>query len=161
MATYTPNYNLKKPGTSDNVIIGDLNGNMDLLDSIIHALPQLDDLYYKNGDTYETSESTQFPGMCNNAGTGLVFTVVVPKSLKNISTVTATYVKGIIYGESGRVDSHNSSSYNWLTNYSVTASIISDNAVKVTITTDGGSYEGASSNTQIIASLTLKLSFAT
>ncbi len=29
---YTPNYNLKKPGDEDNVLVGDLNDNMDTLD---------------------------------------------------------------------------------------------------------------------------------
>lgn len=32
---YTTNLNLKKPGTSDNVSIGDLNDNMDLIDAAI------------------------------------------------------------------------------------------------------------------------------
>ena len=34
MATYTPNYNLKKPGASDTVDIADINGNMDVIDQI-------------------------------------------------------------------------------------------------------------------------------
>ena len=32
MATYTPNYNLKKPASSDTVDIADINGNMDIID---------------------------------------------------------------------------------------------------------------------------------
>lgn len=32
---YTTNLNLKKPGTSDNVSIGDLNDNMDIIDAAI------------------------------------------------------------------------------------------------------------------------------
>lgn len=35
MATYTTNLNLKKPAASDNVSIGDINGNMDTLDSAV------------------------------------------------------------------------------------------------------------------------------
>lgn len=34
MATYTPNYNLKKPATTDVVNIADINGNMDIIDTI-------------------------------------------------------------------------------------------------------------------------------
>lgn len=35
MATYTENLNLKKPATGDQVLIGDINGNMDILDSAV------------------------------------------------------------------------------------------------------------------------------
>jgi len=35
MATYTTNLNLKKPAASDLVSIGDINGNMDTLDSAV------------------------------------------------------------------------------------------------------------------------------
>ena len=38
MATYTPNYNLKKPSTSDTIKIADLNGNMDIVDSTMKTL---------------------------------------------------------------------------------------------------------------------------
>ena len=34
MATYTTNYNLKKPASSDTVDIADINGNMDIIDTI-------------------------------------------------------------------------------------------------------------------------------
>lgn len=37
MATYTPNYNLKKPATSDLVSIADINGNMDAVDAALKA----------------------------------------------------------------------------------------------------------------------------
>lgn len=41
MATYTPNYNLKKPATTDLVSIADINENMDTLDTVISSLPAL------------------------------------------------------------------------------------------------------------------------
>lgn len=37
MATYTTNLNLKKPDTTDNVSIADINGNMDIIDAQIKA----------------------------------------------------------------------------------------------------------------------------
>lgn len=37
MATTTTNYNLKKPATTDNVSIADINGNMDIIDAQIKA----------------------------------------------------------------------------------------------------------------------------
>lgn len=35
---YTKNYNLKKPGDQDNVLVGDLNENMDTVDATMKAL---------------------------------------------------------------------------------------------------------------------------
>lgn len=35
---YTTNYNLKKPGDQDNVLVGDLNENMDTVDATMKAL---------------------------------------------------------------------------------------------------------------------------
>jgi hypothetical protein len=41
MASYTPNNNLKKPAGTDYVLVGDLNGNMDILDAAVGNLGQL------------------------------------------------------------------------------------------------------------------------
>jgi hypothetical protein len=38
MASYTTNLNLKKPAGSENVAIGDINGNMDIIDTAYGAL---------------------------------------------------------------------------------------------------------------------------
>ena len=38
MATYTTNYNLKKPSSSDAVDIADLNRNMDIIDGTLGGL---------------------------------------------------------------------------------------------------------------------------
>ena len=38
MASYTTNLNLKKPAGSENVAIGDINGNMDTIDTAYGAL---------------------------------------------------------------------------------------------------------------------------
>lgn len=38
MPTYTTNYNLKKPGASDNALISDINGNMDTIDSTLKSI---------------------------------------------------------------------------------------------------------------------------
>jgi len=41
MATYTTNYNLKKPSASDTVDISDINGNMDVIDTQLKAIPRI------------------------------------------------------------------------------------------------------------------------
>lgn len=40
MATFTPNYNLKKPDVIDFINIMDINGNMDILDDLLKTLSE-------------------------------------------------------------------------------------------------------------------------
>ena len=35
MASYTSNYNLKKPAGTENININDINGNMDIIDAAL------------------------------------------------------------------------------------------------------------------------------
>lgn len=44
MATYTTNYNLKKPDLDDFYAVGDFNGNADILDAAMHRM-----VHYANG----------------------------------------------------------------------------------------------------------------
>lgn len=160
MATTTTNLNLIKPDYGDTADIADINGNMDILDAAVAALPTMDDMYYKNGDTYRTTTTTQFAGACSNSGKEIFWTVITPKSLENITSVTVSTLKGIIYGLSGRVDGRTSSSYNWLTSYTVTAEIIGEYAVKMRIATDG-TYTGTGANEPLTVSVEIKLTMAT
>ena len=56
MASYTPNYNLKKPADAESYDIADANGNMDIIDSALASL---------NGKLAWTqlnvTEATEFP----------------------------------------------------------------------------------------------------
>lgn len=51
MASYTSNLNLKKPAGSENVAIGDINNNMDLIDNAYGTLST-------NVDTFKTLTDT-------------------------------------------------------------------------------------------------------
>lgn len=63
MASYTPNYNLKKPADADSYDIADANGNMDLIDS---ALKTLDNkANYKITRYYNTSLDSGGANICN------------------------------------------------------------------------------------------------
>ena len=50
MATYTTNYNLKKPADSDFINIADLNGNADIIDE------ELKVLYYRGLSQWRTEQ---------------------------------------------------------------------------------------------------------
>lgn len=59
MATYTPNYNLKKPADSDSYDIADANGNMDIIDGALNTLNnQIVTQTVANPVTFNTTSTT-------------------------------------------------------------------------------------------------------
>lgn len=50
----------------------------------------LNQFYYQPGDSYTFSGSVACPGFITSSGTTLHFTVILPKSLENISTITCS-----------------------------------------------------------------------
>ena len=97
----------------------------------------IDSLFYKNGDTYETGASARIPitAYLVDSGKTIRVTIPVPKSLKKITSVTVTTMKGALLGDSGYI---NSTNYNtdWLNQTGVTASaaIIDDRTVRIDLT---------------------------
>jgi hypothetical protein len=49
MATNTPNFNLVKPDLTDIVDIGDINGNMDIIDSALASGSGIDSVFLLMG----------------------------------------------------------------------------------------------------------------
>lgn len=79
MASYTTNLNLKKPAGSENVAIGDINGNMDTIDSAYGSLnsktfQQVYNDYIDAGTskTYTLTSNTQCAQIIANNGNGVV-----------------------------------------------------------------------------------------
>lgn len=58
MASYTTNLNLKKPAGSENVAIGDINNNMDTIDTAYGTLNSKIDTYIFNKTYSVTTSST-------------------------------------------------------------------------------------------------------
>lgn len=58
MASYTTNLNLKKPAGSENVAIGDINNNMDIIDNAYGTLNSKQTVYSNN---YTLSEAKTIP----------------------------------------------------------------------------------------------------
>jgi hypothetical protein len=81
---YTTNLNLKKPGTSDNVSIGDLNDNMDIIDAAIAGAGGGADIYTSISVSSWSSDST-YPDYPYRAS--------VP-----ITGVTASDVAEVVFG---------------------------------------------------------------
>lgn len=76
MATYTTNYNLKKPADSDFINIADLNGNADIIDKELKKRPAVgedgklsDSLLPDLSDTYEEKGAAEAAVSAHNTST--------------------------------------------------------------------------------------------
>lgn len=76
MATYTTNYNLKKPADSDFINIADLNGNADIIDKELKKRPVVgedgklsDSLLPDLADTYEEKGTAEAAVSAHNTST--------------------------------------------------------------------------------------------
>lgn len=62
--------------------------------SVVNAINEIyDDNYYKPGDTWEPGIYTAVAGYITSGNKDLNFSIEMPKSLKNISTITITTMK--------------------------------------------------------------------
>lgn len=82
MASYTPNYNLKKPADADSYDIADANGNMDIIDGALNTLNNqvglLDSGSNTTNDILATAVSVTKSSSYN--GSGSSYTGTVPSS---------------------------------------------------------------------------------
>lgn len=94
MATYTPNYNLKKPDANDNYNVQDQNGNMDIIDAALETKETPSGAQAK-ADAAEASAATYAEGLFDGlAGAGRTTeTVAENKSLIGILTNLLTTAK--------------------------------------------------------------------
>lgn len=75
MASYTPNYNLKKPEGTENYNVGDFNGNMDIIDTQVKSV----------------SDKTSRVGASSE---------IVCTSISDVKSKLTTYASGLSTGES-------------------------------------------------------------
>lgn len=104
MATYTPNFNLKKPASSDLVSIADINGNMDIIDTALAGAGGGAEIHSNLSASSWTADSTYtgFGYRCALAITGVtandVAEVVFAQSEAasgNYASVCETYAGGV------------------------------------------------------------------
>lgn len=120
-----------------------------------------DEIYYRNNDTLSITTYTDLNGFITSSTTSVSFSFYTPKSLANIASVSVTAFKGTIRGISGYLDSK-SSAYDWLADstYTVTASIISDNMLRI-VCTKSSAYTNVTNNTPVSYYGSLGLTFST
>lgn len=89
---------------------------------------------YSNGDKYKNRGYQQLFGYITNGAKDIQLTVILPKSLANINSVTVNKISIITRGVGGYVGATTYTDYAADSSYTVSAVISSDNAVSITIT---------------------------
>lgn len=89
MATYTENYNLKKPSTTDQVNIEDLNGNADIIDAALAG-------------KVEASEKGATNGVATLDGAGKVPASQLPSYVDDV--IEGYYYNGAFYSDSAHTE---------------------------------------------------------
>lgn len=116
-------------------------------------------LSYAPGDTFVTTNAFSESGYVTSSAQKIHLNVVVPKSLENISTITVQSLAGQIRGISGYVDNSSSTSFDWLSGYTVLADKVSDNVVHIQIK-KSTALENVTNNTVVNGNLVMSLAFA-
>lgn len=99
-------------------------------------------LYYKNGDIYNIIYKDirpQLAGALTGSKKQIIFSIVVPKSLQNISSVTVNSLKLNIRAADGGylgASSYTEGGTDFLNGYSVTAEVAAENVVGIWIVSD-------------------------
>ncbi len=104
---------------------------------------------YKVNDTFSTSY-TAFTGFVSNNTTEIQFSVVLPKRLDNITTITITDLRGTLRGDKGYLNS-DSTVHDFLTdtsNYTITYAKKSENMI-VIIMNKSTAFTNVDNNTPV------------
>lgn len=123
---------------------------------IIDAKVNNNDYYYKSGDTV-TNLVYWGGGLLTGGGKQIVFSIPLPKSLKNITTITCTaLLTGFRKTAGGYMPSSGGNGWNAKANGTVGISKLSDNLLEVSVTY--ASY-GGTNNTPVGVYADISLSF--
>lgn len=137
--------------TTINTNIGNLtNLQTPTTDDLVSAINSLhDEMFYKDGDTYEIqSDYTGFAGLITGGTTSMRFTIPLPKKLTNISSITVnTLTLNVRLSSGGYLVASNT---NFLASaYTVTTTVPADNLL-VIIVQKSSAFTGATNNSPIV-----------
>ena len=139
-------------------------------DEITKLKRALETQCFQNNDTVNFNEASPFSGHVISSASTIRITVIVGKSLKNVSSISVTQMIGAIVGANGSLNvpsaiSAGALTTNWGTdsNTTITAAIINEHVVLVTLNGSSAFYN-ATNNRPVIyvpANGGLTLQFAT
>lgn len=107
-----------------------------------------ENFYYKSGDTYNQSESQVINGCLTGSTKSLYFTFFVPKSLKNVTSVTVDKMAGYLRGISGYLNSSSNTFDLTGSSYTISTNIVSEHQVNITIIASSA-FSNATNNTPV------------
>lgn len=128
------------PGTSN--FSGDYN---DLTNK-----PTIPDIYYHDGDTFECKATYNNTGYLTSAGKFMQYTIVLAKSLANITSITVNNFKCTLRGVGGYVNGTSDIDYANTAGYTVTPLIVEDNVINISVQATNA-YSGGTNNTPLCA----------
>ena len=154
-STNTPinanNLNKIEEGIYQNSLKADQVGTMNNLKTtekslLVNAINEIyDDIYYKDNDTFEIHEDSSHSvynrpytsGLITGVGKTLVFSLYLPKSIKNISSITVNELKMNVRNANGSYIEYNTyvaGGKDWLTStYVHTIEKVNDNIITIVI----------------------------
>ena len=96
MATYTTNYNLKKPAGTELIKVSDINGNMDIIDTAMKTIS--DDTGHRIDSKLLTVSSSVSQYKVNLPNSCMAFLIGTTSSISRCWAVIAiTYSSGAVY----------------------------------------------------------------
>lgn len=168
-STNTPinanNLNKIEEGIYQNSLKADQVGTMSNLKTtdknlLVNAINEIyDDTYYKDNDKYEIHEDsshdvydrTYTSGLITGVGKNLVFSLYLPKSLKNINSITVSELKMNVRNSNGNYVENNGyvqGGKDFLANtYIVDIEIVNNNTVTIYLSkTDSSAFSNVTNN---------------
>ena len=108
----------------------------------------LDDIYYKDGDTFTFSYFANLSGYLTSAGKTIQFNVTTPKLLTGVSSITVDNLYAVLRGVGGYVNGSSYIDYANTTGYTVTTYKATDNMITIVIDATNA-YSSGTNNTPI------------
>ena len=106
------------------------------------------DLDYHNGDTYVNSGYFTSSGYITNSQKEITFSIILPKLLTNITSVTVNKLQGLLRGVGGYVNGSSDIDYARASGYTIKTYIGAPNAVTIMIV-KSSAHSGSTNNTPI------------
>ena len=106
------------------------------------------DIYYQNNDKFVNTGFYNANGYLTGSGKEIGFTIILPKNLKNIKTITVNKLSCVIRGISGYLNGSSNIDYKTQTGITVNAYKSADNAVFIQIKMSNTTW-GGTNNTPV------------
>ena len=106
------------------------------------------DFEYHDGDTYVNSGYFTSTGYITNSQKEVTFTIILPKLLTNITSVTVNKLQGLLRGVGGYVNSSSDIDYATASGYTINTYIGAPNAVTIMIL-KSSAHSNSTNNTPI------------